>query len=416
MTVGQMGMPHPSLAGMVAAIDARISRVALHRRFSETAVAFLLHCLRVVLQQKLNQAWPLNTSLLRRFRRVMIADSSSWDVHAILREVLPGSGGAASSANCKLQAVYDYTHGELGFLDVTAGTVPDNRYTDQLPGMLHKGDLLLIDQGYFKLKTFEALIRKDAFFLTRFLVRTNLKDACTHQPIDLVQRLSTLPGNAGELQVTMGDEKGGKASCRLIALRISEQVANERRRRLRKAANKKGRGLSPRHLHLCDWTVLITNVPADWLPVDMVRALYTLRWQIELLFKQLKSILRIHQSETTKAPRLRCELYGKLIVAVMIHRIHAAANSRFWNGQQREVSMAKLYTRLQERAFSLLRHLLHSTEQAVAYLYTELERLLPSCLKGRQRSRMTTLEMLEAQRDPALDIDIVDGSPKRQVA
>ena len=35
MTMGQLGMKHPSLAGMVTAIDARISRVALHYRFSE---------------------------------------------------------------------------------------------------------------------------------------------------------------------------------------------------------------------------------------------------------------------------------------------------------------------------------------------------------------------------------------------
>ena len=111
---------------------------------------------------------------------------------------------------------------------------------------------------------------------------------------------------------------------------------------------------------------------------------------------------------------MRCELYGKLIVAVMIHRIHAAANSRFWNSQQREVSMAKLDTRLQERAFSLLRQLLHSTDKAVASLSTELKRLLPSSLKDRQSSRMTTLEILEAQCDPVLEI--VDRSAKRQAA
>ena len=70
-----------------------------------------------------------------------------------LREMLPGSGGAASAANCKLQTVYDYKGGKLEFLEVTAGTLPDNRYTDHLPSLLHKGDLLLIDQGYFKLKT-----------------------------------------------------------------------------------------------------------------------------------------------------------------------------------------------------------------------------------------------------------------------
>ncbi|MFC2171895.1 IS4 family transposase [Acidobacteriota bacterium] len=404
MTIGQLGMKHPSLAGMVAAIEARISRVALHRRFSKAAVAFLHQCLRFVLQQKFRNLCPIQTKLLRRFHRVLIADSSSWDVSENLRDVLPGSGGDASSANCKLQVVYDYKHSELGFLDVTAGTVPDNRYTDHLPGFLDKDDLLLIDQGYFKLKTLAAIVEREAFFLTRFFVGTKLKDVLTQAPIDLPKCLSILQGNACEMQVSIGEQDGG-LSCRLIALRVSEPVANDRRRRLKKGAKKKSRTVSKLHLSLCDWTLLITNVSEQWLPLEMVRALYTLRWQIELLFKQLKSILRVHQSATAKEHRLRCELYGKLIAAVIVHRIHAAANNSLWNTKRREISMEKLYKRLQERAFAILRLLLRSVVKAVAYLFKELKRILRSCLKERQPSRMTTLEMIEAQVDPMLDIE-----------
>ena len=255
----------------------------------------------------------IDTKLLRPFRRVLLVDSSSWDVSESLRDVLPGSGGSASAANCKLQTAYDYKRGELEFLDVTAGTVPDNRYTDHLPGMLQKDDLLLVDQGYFKLQTLFEIDEKRAFFLTRFLVRTVVKDALTQAPIDLAKQLSEWDGNACEMDVLMGCEKVPHVACRLIALRVSEQIANERRRRLKKEAKKKGRAVSKHHLRMCDWTLLITNVPQRWLPLEMVRALYTVRWQIELLFKQLKSILRVHQSDTDKENRLRCELYGKLI-------------------------------------------------------------------------------------------------------
>jgi hypothetical protein len=285
MTIGQLGMKHPSLAGMVTAIEAQISRVALHYRFSKEAAAFLLKCLQFVLKQKFNRIGAIDTKLLQPFRHVLLVDSSSWDVSEKLRDVLPGSGGSASAANCKLQTVYDYKHGELGFLDVTAGTVPDNRYTDHLPGMLQKDDLLLVDQGYFKLKTLAEIVAKEAFFLTRFSVRTVLKDPLTQAPIDLAKRLSTLQGNTCEMQVLMGGNK-------------LYQV--ERRRRLKKEARKKGRAVSKHHLRMYDWTLLITNVPKRSLPLEMVRALYTVRWQIELLFKQLKSILRVHQSDTGK--------------------------------------------------------------------------------------------------------------------
>ena len=156
---------------------------------------------------------------------------------------------------------------------------------------------------------------------------------------------------------------------------------------------------------MCDWTLLVTNIPQRWLPLEMARALYMVRWQIELLFKQLKSILRIHQSDSGKENRLRCELYGKLIGAVIIHRIHASETNRLWKTQRREVSMEKLYKRFQERAFSLLRVLLSSVLDAVVYLRDQLKRIIPVCLKERQRSRMSTLEILEAQCDPILELD-----------
>ncbi len=153
---------------------------------------------------------------------------------------------------------------------------------------------------------------------------------------------------------------------------------------------------------MCDWTLLITNVPESWLPLDMVRALYTLRWQIELLFKQFKSILRVHQSMTGNIHRLRCELYGKLITAVWVQRLHAVAHTALWNTARQEISLAKLYKRLQERAFLLAQLVMGSEAQAMAYLSQELETLLRHCRKHRQRSRMTTLEMLEAGFDPKL--------------
>ena len=404
MTMGQLGMKHPSLGGMVAAIEARITRVALHYRFTAAATAFMFKCLSFALQQKLSGLGQIDTELLRHFGRVLVVDSSSWDVNEKLAALLPGSGGGASTANCKLQAAYDYKHSELQFLDVTPGIHPDNRYTDNLPAMLNRGDLLLTDLGYFKLGMLSAIIAKGAFFLTRFIMNTAVFDPATQERIELHKHLSKVDGNTCQMDVLIGGDKMPKVPCRLIALRVSEQIANERRRRLKKEARKKGRTVSQYHLKMCDWTVLTTNIPRRWLPMEMARALYTVRWQIELLFKQLKSILRVHQSDTGNENRLRCELYGKLVGAVIIHRIHAAETNRLWNTHRREISMEKLYKRFQERAFMLMRMLLASVDEAIAYLCAEISVFIPVCLKDRQLSRLTTLECLEAQCDPMLDI------------
>jgi len=407
MTVGQVGMKHPSLAGMVSAISVPMTREAMHARFTPQAEAFLGTCLQYALNRGVKETRPIKTALLDPFKRVLIFDSSSWDVDPNLADVLPGSGGGASAANCKLQVGYEYKHGELGFFKIDPGTKPDNAYTTQLPSFLQADDLALFDQGYFKLETLSQIVHKGAFFLTRFLVKTTVRNAEKSEadPIDLEEVLYGLAGDSCEFQVIMGGRQGApEVRCRLICLRVSEKVASERRRKLLKEAHKKGRTPSNKHLALCNWTLLVTNVPETNLPIEMAWRLYSLRWQIELLFKQLKSVLAIHHSQTKRnISRLKCEIYGKLILAVLVHRVHAYLNNLFWNRAHRELSFDKFYKRFQERAFTVLTQLLVSVQKAAWYLATEIRSVVTNCLKLKQRSRQTTLEILAGSKEKKIE-------------
>jgi hypothetical protein len=405
MTVGHVGMKHPSLAGMVDAISLPMTREAMHARFTPQAEAFLGTCLQCAVNRGVNETQPIETALLDPFKRVLIFDSSSWDVDPNLADVLPGSGGGASAANCKLQVGYEYKYGELGFFKIDPGTRPDNAYTAQLPSFVQTGDLALFDQGYFKLETLSQIAHKGAFFLTRFLVKTTIRKAETSDPIDLENALYRIPEDTYQFQVIMGGRNGApEARCRLICLRVGEKVANERRRKLLKQAHKKGRTPSNTHLALCDWTLLVTNVAETDLPVEMAWRLYSLRWQIELLFKQLKSVLAIHRSQTRKnISRLKCEIYGKLILAVLVHRIHAHLNNLFWNRAHRELSFDKFYKRFQERAFAVLTQLLVSVQKAAQYLAAAIRTVATNCLKLKQRSRPSTLEMLAGNTEPKVE-------------
>jgi len=395
MTVGQLSLKHPSLAAMVQALEAKLSREGLHQRFTPQAGQFMQACLNETLRQKLTLPESLDPGVLRPFRRVMIFDSSNWDVDPRLHRVLPGAGGNASNANCKLQAGYEYKRGELGFFHLTPGTCPDQAHSATLPAEVMPGDLVLTDLGFFRVGTFSQYHQKGAFFLSRFLVGTTLHDAETREVIDLPPLLRASRENVLDLPVIMANTHKDQTPCRLICLRVSEQVANERRRKLRQKAKKQGRTPKQAALALCDWILLVTNIPALWLPAAQAYSLYGLRWQIELLFKQLKSVLRIHQSNTGREARLRCELYGKLLMAVLVHRVHAVLQGKLWNTERREVSFDKLHKRFQERAFLLLRQFLRSLATALRFLQKNIPRLLKACFKAHQPSRLTTLQRLD---------------------
>lgn len=188
---------------------------------------------------------------------------------------------------------------------------------------------------------------------------------------------------------------GTGVACRLIGLRVPKAIAQRRRRQLKKTAQKKGRTPSQRHLQLCDWTLLVTNAPEALLPAPKLRTFYRLRWQIELLFKQFKSVLRIPHCRTTKKHRLLCELYGKLIAAVLLHSLHGPLQAELWNQHHQALSFDKLWKRVQERALTLLQASLNSLNQFIRGFLRELPKLLKGCLKCRQPSRLTSLELLD---------------------
>jgi len=78
---------------------------------------------------------------------------------------------------------------------------------------------------------------------------------------DLVDFLKKQSDNRIDQQILLGVKD--KVSCRLIAVRVPEEVSNERRRKIRAYARKKGRTPSKRQLVLADWTILATNVEEE---------------------------------------------------------------------------------------------------------------------------------------------------------
>ena len=168
MVFGQIGNLHTSLAAMVNLIESKISREALHKRFSKTSVRFLKGCLELAMRTKM-QKCELISNEFQGFQAIKIVDSSSWDIHNNLKRIFAGSGGSASKANCKLQTFFDYKHSRLKSFKITRGTLPDQKYSASLSNLVNKDELLIFDRGYLRTQTFHDILKKGAYFLTRLI-------------------------------------------------------------------------------------------------------------------------------------------------------------------------------------------------------------------------------------------------------
>ena len=381
-----------------------MTRQGLHKRFKSVAVLFVQHWFRVVVNRVVRLAQEkTETGILERFRAVHLADTSSWDLPAELSSVFPGCGGSASTANCKLYLAYEYLSGLFSLIELLPGKEPDQKQGHSLVDRLKAKELVIFDAGFFALGVLRSISEKSAYFICRFVSTTSVwirSDSEKLERICLPSFLAKCGKEAVDMMVTIGTRKSKQVESRLVAYRVPQEVADLRRAKLRKREAKlKGHPTTSKvTLALCDWNIFLTNAPAEMLPGFMVRSVYRLRWQIELIFKQLKSVLRIHQCTTHREDRFLCELYGRLIGAILVHVLHARSASIAWELRGTEISFDKMWKRVKEKSDSLCRAFIKSSRSAATEIRELLKLSLTSCLKNRNKANQTTLERLLRQQ------------------
>jgi hypothetical protein len=138
------------------------------------------------------------------------------------------------------------------------------------------------------------------------------------RPLDLLAWLRGLAG-LGErpVRATTAD---GAVALRLVARPLPADAAEAARRRLRRAANKKGRTPDRRSLEAAGYVVLVTTLPAEAWPAAEVLALYRVRWQVELAFKRLKGIWRLGRLPARGAELAQVYLLATLLAALLAER------------------------------------------------------------------------------------------------
>ena len=104
---------------------------------------------------------------------------------------------------------------------------------------------------------------------------------------------------------------------RLIVQRKTPEAAEATRLALRRAAIKKGKKLDPRSLIAAAFMIVGTSLPIRGYSAKDILVVYRLRWQIELAFKRLKSLLHIDRLPTRTELGSRSWLYAHLILALL---------------------------------------------------------------------------------------------------
>lgn len=297
MVYGFCGLSLRETAAWGAAAGvAEVSDVALLKRF-RNAGAWLGH----LLAQKIVERAKLDCRVESEFR-VRLVDASSISV--------PGSKGTDWRAHVSF---------DLARLAIDQLHVTDAKVGESLTNFsFDASDLIVADRGYAHRNGLATVDAAGASFLVRLPLNNVPLETPDSEPFDLIGFLRKIPDAAPAEANVRFRYRNRAIPCRFLALRKSEAAAQESRRKTMAERRKKGRNVEPVTLEAAGYTFLLSNVPAPLLPLEQAFELYRLRWQVELTFKRLKSLVHLDEINA-KEPRLaQTFLFAKLLGALVI--------------------------------------------------------------------------------------------------
>jgi hypothetical protein len=194
------------------------------------------------------------------------------------------------------------------------------------------GDLLLGDRIYASRAGIRHVVEGGGHVLVR-LPLTNLPlQTPKGSRFNLLSRLRKLRiGEAGEWVAHVVPEKKSlkPIEVRVCAFKRSRVSAAQARQRTERAARKRGHTPRPETIEAAGYIFVATTVPASALSAEQSLELYRGRWQVELVFKRLKSLMALGHLPKQDPDGARAWLHGKLLSAFLVEALLHAGESFF---------------------------------------------------------------------------------------
>jgi hypothetical protein len=283
------------------------AKQSLFKRLTPAALLFVQRVLQALLLQLSLGPQRVLPPALATFRRVLLQDSVIISLAPKLARAFPGPGNQFGPRRGMLRVQVWLDLKREQFVRFTHGPYNRNDQTAATEGLeeLRAGDLLIRDLGYYVLSVLRRLQERGVFFLSR--LRTDAKLFYPDgRPLNLVGALR------GRVSLDQTVLLGGKEKLpvRLVALKVPEPVANQRRRQGRQ---KRRYQPTRRHLLLLGWNLYITNVDATTWSAEEVGRVYGLRWRIETTFRAWKQYFQLADMPAGSATQVAVLLYARLL-------------------------------------------------------------------------------------------------------
>ncbi len=206
----------------------------------------------------------------------------------------------------------------------TSGQFQAIEITDKHGGESYKhfpvqaGDIVIGDRAYARSSGLEHILDSGADFIVRSGWRALSLSSPNGDTFSLQDALRAVPPeHTADIAVAIRS-KGRLLPARLILRAKSEEAKAAEVKRIKRKQQRNSRVTDPRSIEAAGFFIVVTSLDANVSGADEVLALYRTRWQIELAFKRLKSLIHIDRMPAKDTGLAKAWLYSHLIFALLI--------------------------------------------------------------------------------------------------
>lgn len=357
-----------------------VSGQAVCKRMKNECTLFLTQLLIKSMKQKYSNL--IDSELFKSFKEVLIQDATHFSLPRCLSKVFPGSYSKyGNSATAKIQATISLKKGVFRDLKLFSFRDNDPKDASRIIPKLDKNDLIIRDLGYFVIDVFKQINKQEAFFLSRFKYNVGIYDL-NDKKIDVMKIMR----NKQSLDLDVKIGKKDKFKCRLVIVKLSNEIVQERIRKAKNNRNKRANH-SKKYYEQLKYSIFITNVSRETWSVNQIVQAYKTRWYIEILFKGWKSHLKmkidIPERYITKQ-RAEFHIYSSLLfVNLIVMPIFRHIQSRALP-KKHFISILKLSSFINQNVYLIINQTQSKTIEMIKY-YTTYES---------RKSRLNSIEMM----------------------
>lgn len=184
---------------------------------------------------------------------------------------------------------------------------------------IHAGDVVMADRGFANRHGVRHVVRCHADVVVRMNLTNLPLEDLQGQALALLPLLRTLTiGQAADWSARMRDDQGVIA-VRVCAYKKTVAQTLAAQEAIQREAAKKRREVKPETLEAAGYVIVLTTLMQP--SAAAIMEFYRRRWQVELAFKRLKSLLQLGHLKKIDQDGAKAWLQGKLLVACLIETL-----------------------------------------------------------------------------------------------